>query len=272
MTDFGIPLIRGRPVNVDPGKYCGYRPMLPMSITPPSGVKAFTAICWSHHQRGRAEAAQCVSAITITTHELAAIPRSVASTRRNRPSASTTAPCVVQDDGFFNQTELTQTLATGAIAINCCTASKSGASTRIRVTYSATNVATVSLFDPVLPQLQRISGHADHRQPRRADGRKRLRAPDLLTLSSQWKALVGVRYDVFEQETHERRAGQAESGTYRPRSGARVPAWCSSRPRSSRGHLSYSKSFQPSGESLRRPAATPIWRRNRPEGWRRQQR
>lgn len=72
---------------------------------------------------------------------------------------------------------------------------------------------------------------------------------DLVTLSAQWKALAGLRYDRFEQETVERRAGQANLArkdiAWSPRVGL---VYQPSQEQSY--YASFSKSFQLSAENF----------------------
>jgi catecholate siderophore receptor len=72
---------------------------------------------------------------------------------------------------------------------------------------------------------------------------------DLVSINSQWKALAGVRYDRFQQETHERQPGKPDLGrtdtAWSPRFGLVYQpssAWSY--------YASWSKSFQPSGETF----------------------
>ena len=78
-------------------------------------------------------------------------------------------------------------------------------------------------------------------------------AQDLVTLTDQWKALAGVRYDRFEQETRQRIVGQPNLSrtdtAWSPRVGLVFqPTLTQSY------YVSFSKSFQPSAESF--PLAT----------------
>lgn len=80
------------------------------------------------------------------------------------------------------------------------------------LSYSQVNVATVSRFNPVLPTLPlRINGKpsADNHSVFKVAS---LYLQDLVSINSQWKALAGVRYDRFQQETHERQPGRPDLG------------------------------------------------------------
>ncbi|WP_340526972.1 TonB-dependent receptor, partial [Cupriavidus necator] len=72
---------------------------------------------------------------------------------------------------------------------------------------------------------------------------------DMITFSEQWKALLGVRYDNFQQETQNRIAGQRNLSrtdtAWSPRAGL---VWQPSKAQSY--YVSWSKSFQPSGEAF----------------------
>lgn len=249
VTDFGIPAYQGRPVNVDPGKYYGAANAADVDYTQ-ARVKAGSAVL----EKPLAGGLKLRNAFRYYDYSLDRGNTSVGSVNEAKQTASLNHSALRrQDDGFFNQTELTQTLATGAIGHQLLYGIEVGRQYKDQVTYFATNVATVSLFDPVLPQLQRIMGTLT------TDNLGVLTVSsayvqDLLTLSSQWKALVGVRYDVFKQETHERRAGQPNlertDREWSPRAGLVF------QPTAQQSYyMSYSKSFQPSGESFAPTAA-----------------
>ena len=224
MTDFGIPAYQGRPVNVDPGSIT-VPPMPPMSITGAGQGRRRGA------GKTLAGGLKLRNAFRCTIIRwIAAIPPVGSVNRRNRPSASTTA-LRRRDDGFFNQTELTQTLATSAIGHQLLYGIEVGRQYKDQVTYSAANVATVALFDRCCRSCSAYGHMTTDNLGVLTVSSAYVR--DFADLNAQWKALVGVRYDVFEQETHERRAGQADLEA-RPTGMTRVPAWCSSRPGSSR--------------------------------------
>lgn len=72
---------------------------------------------------------------------------------------------------------------------------------------------------------------------------------DLVSFNDQWKALLGIRYDRFEQETIDRRPkqpGLSRTDTaWSPRVGL---VWQPTRTQSY--YVSWSRSFQPSGEAF----------------------
>src|SRR5574343_1002697 len=85
------------------------------------------------------------------------------------------------------------------------------------------NVATVSLFSPVLPVLPLRVTAAPSTDNLGIMTVTSGYVQDLATLSEHWKALVGIRYDRFEQETRERRPGQRDvertDSAWSPRAG-----------------------------------------------------
>jgi catecholate siderophore receptor len=117
------------------------------------------------------------------------------------------------------------------------------------VNYSRNNVATVNLFNPVLPVLPLLVGGTPSANNLGIFKTLGLYTQDMMTLTEHWKALVGVRYDRFEQETIERRPGQPNlartDNNWSPRAGL---VWQPSKVQSY--YLSWSKSFQPSGENF----------------------
>jgi catecholate siderophore receptor len=174
----------------------------------------------------------------------------VGSVNEKAMTASLTRGNVQRDEsGFFNQTELTQKLELAGMKHQLLYGFEFGRQSKDLLSYSRANVATVSLFNPVLPTLPlRIDGKpaADNHSVFKVAS---LYLQDLVTITPQWKALAGVRYDRFQQETHERQPGKPDLSrtdtAWSPRVGLVYQpssAWSY--------YASWSKSFQPSGETF----------------------
>ncbi|MBI3144302.1 MAG: TonB-dependent siderophore receptor [Pseudogulbenkiania sp.] len=152
-----------------------------------------------------------------------------------------------QDDGWFNQFELTQNASTGSVKHQLLYGLEFGEQQKDLVNRSRSNAATVSLYDPVLvrPDFNTTLSASSLATMNVASAY----VQDLLTFTPQWKALVGVRYDEFEQRVDNRLAGQDDlrrvDREWSPRAGVvfQPVDWQSY-------YLSYSLSFQPSYETL----------------------
>jgi len=153
------------------------------------------------------------------------------------------------ENGWFNQTELSQKAWLGGMAHQFLYGVEFGKQDKDQVNRSQNGIATVGLFQPVLPVLPfRITAAPS------ADNRGIMTTgsayiQDLVALSADWKALVGVRHDRFEQETRERRAGQANLArtdrAWSPRAGLVY------QPTADQSYYAaFSKSFQPSAENF----------------------
>ncbi len=152
-----------------------------------------------------------------------------------------------QDDGWFNQFELTQNASTGRIKHQLLYGLEFGEQQKDLVNKSRSNAATVSLYDPVLvrPDFNTTVTASNLLTVKVASAY----IQDLLTFTPQWKALVGVRYDEFDQNLDQRRAGEVDlrrvDREWSPRAGVvfQPTDWQSY-------YVSYSHSFQPSYETL----------------------
>ena len=113
---------------------------------------------------------------------------------------------------------------------------------------------TVDVFDPARLPLAAFGVPVPGNDNETTMDVSSLYVQDLVTLSSHWKALLGLRYDVFDQKVDERLAGQSDrqrtDREWSPRAGLvfQPSDWQS-------WYVSYSRSFQPSGETLAFSAA-----------------
>jgi catecholate siderophore receptor len=121
-----------------------------------------------------------------------------------------------------------------------------GHQTRDTVRFNGT-ADPVSLIDPVLtpPQYSAIAGTDNEFRGSVAAGY----VQDQIAIAPKWKAMVGARYDYFDQFLHDRRPAAEDLGRidreWSPRAGLVYQPWF---PVSFYG--SFSRSFQPSGEGL----------------------
>lgn len=163
----------------------------------------------------------------------------------NRTAALTHGNVSRQEDGFFNQTELTHKLMLGGMAHQVLYGIEVARQDKAQfVTRQA--AGTVSLFDPVLPVVPRNANTVITNNVGTLDTNSAY-LQDMITLSPQWKALAGVRFDRFEQKTAERRVNvpnvSRTDTEWSPRAGiVYQPTLNQSY------YVSVSRSFQPSAE------------------------
>ncbi len=245
VTDFGIPSYHGKPADVAPSAYYGAANAEDVDYSQ-SRVKAIGAT-FSHRFNS---ALSLKNAFRYYDYSLDRNNTVVGSVNEVKQTVSLNRSNLRrQEDGYFNQTELTQKANLAGMAHQLLYGVEVGQQNKDQVTISQSNIATVDLFNPVLPVLPLRLTAAPSTDNLGILTVKSAYVQDLVSLTSQWKALAGVRYDVFEQETHERRAGQPDLSrtdkAWSPRAGLVFqPDLRQSY------YASYSKSFQPSGESF----------------------
>lgn len=152
-----------------------------------------------------------------------------------------------EDDGWFNQLELIQDLTLGNTQHQLLYGTEVG---RQQKDLQVTNWSirpTVPLFNPGQPDISAFGVPVLAQ-----DNLTTLKVTsgyvqDLVTLSDHWKVLVGVRYDEFKQKVDDKRGSDRErtDREWSPRAGVvfQPDNWQSY-------YVSYSRSFQPSGEVL----------------------
>lgn len=243
VTDFGIPAYRGRPVDVAASAYYGARNARDVDTSQAD----VTALGFTLAHRF-SDTLSLRNAFRHYDYKLNRNNTLVGSVNETALTASLNRSNVRrEEDGYFNQTELQQKLALGGTVHQMLYGVEIGKQDKDQLFRSQNNIATVALFNPVLPVLPLNVSAAPSIDNLGILTTSSAYVQDLMTLSSQWKALAGIRYDRFEQETRERRAGQSNLArtdtAWSPRAGlVYQPAANQSY------YLSLSKSFQPSGE------------------------
>ncbi|MDR6859527.1 TonB-dependent siderophore receptor [Variovorax guangxiensis] len=249
LTDFGIPALNGRPVDVPIGTYYGSAHAR-RDDTVTSRVQTFTATL--NHRFSDA-----LSLRNITRYS------SYHLDRNNTLSSGTTDPVRLtvgrtrgfvdrDESGWFNQTDLTYRNQLGGFQQEWLVGTEFGLQRkRLYTVSSAVGYQRVNIFNPVADPLPipAASYLADSAIPSNSEFKTAaLYMQDQITLAPQWKALVGARYDVFTQDTTFERKLSALERTDRkfsPRAGL---VW---QPDSVQSYyVSYSRSFQPSGENF----------------------
>ncbi|SOZ55845.1 putative tonB-dependent receptor [Cupriavidus taiwanensis] len=245
VTDFGIPAYRGRPVDVPASRYYGAANARDADYSQ-SRVFSGTATInhrfnenWSIRNATRYYHYSLDRNNTLT----AAVNEAARTLTMNHGNVRR------EEHGWFNQTDLIQKATIFGTKHEILYGMEIGQQNKDQINNTKPVPGTFDLFNPVLPVL-----------PRQAPGNPTTSnlgifdtlafyTQDMITLSEQWKALVGVRYDNFQQETKNRIAGQRDlsrsDSAWSPRAGL---VWQPSKTQSY--YVSWSKSFQPSGEAF----------------------
>lgn len=247
LTDFGIPALNGRPVNVAAGTYYGSSNAA-QDDTTTSAMQSFTAAL--NHRFNDDWSVRNVTRIY-----------DYALDRYNTLPSGTTDPVtltvgrsrafILRDEkGVFNQTDVTWRNRLGGLQQEWLMGMELGQQKKRSESVSG-GADRVSILDPsgAAPVIPAANYNADNAIPSHTtQDTAALYWQDQITLAPQWKALVGARYDVYGQETRYDRKLATLSRTdkkFSPRAGL---VWQPSDTVSY--YVSYSKSFQPSGEAF----------------------
>jgi catecholate siderophore receptor len=245
LTDFGNPSYQGRAVDVPASTYYGAANARDVDYSA-SKVKAF-GFTLDHRF------SQQFSIRNAFRHYDYTLDRNntlIGSVNETAKTASLTRGNVARDeDGYSNQTELTQHAELAGMRHTVLYGVEFGKQNKDQLVRSQANVATISLFYPVAPVVPFTAGGAPTANNTGIFKVASAYVQDLVSIASQWKALAGVRYDRFEQETEERRVGVASVArtdrNWSPRVGLVFqPSAVQSY------YASFSRSFQPSGEGF----------------------
>ena len=249
ITDFGIPSFNGRPVEVPRGTYYGSGNAARDDYTL-TEVSNLTAVL--DHRFGNTLSVRNIA--RYYTYDL---------DRNNTLPGGTvdTATLTVgrsrgvvrrQEDGYFNQTDFTLKSVLGGIKQEWLFGAEVGRQNKFQQFANQANIDRVSIFNPggiVAPPLSTAVLNGAAAIPANSVfDILGVYVQNQIAFTPQWKALVGVRYDTFEQNTEFARTLvplAREDKTWSPRAGA---VW---QPNDIASYyVSFSKSFQPSGESF----------------------
>jgi catecholate siderophore receptor len=245
VTDFGIPAYRGRPVDVPARTYYGAANARDNDVS----ESKVTSLGFTLNHRFN-DQFSIRNAFRRYDYSLDRNNTLVGSVNEATLRASLNRSNVKRDeDGYFNQTELIQKLDMAGMKHQILYGVELGKQNKDQLFRTANNIATVSLFNPVPPVVPFQVTAAPSTDNLGIMKTASFYMQDLVTISDQWKALAGVRYDRFQQETDERRPGQPDLNrtdkAWSPRVGlVYQPTLTQSY------YASFSKSFQPSGESF----------------------
>jgi len=248
MMDFGIPSYRGRPVDVDPGTTYGARNARDADFV--QSRVASTTATFTHRFNDEFSFRNGLRYYDYHLNRNNTNGGTV-----NEATATTTlnhAKLVRDENGWFNQSELTQKLQLGSIRHEILYGLELGSQSKDSSQSSGVvNFPGISIFNPVLPVVDpnRLN------PPTLTYGTYDTFATylqDSLSLSEQWKALVGLRYDRYRQQSRILNLNNGSTADLQRTDTATSPraglVWQPSQTQSY--YLSWSRSFQPSGESF----------------------
>ncbi|SPA26679.1 putative tonB-dependent receptor [Cupriavidus taiwanensis] len=245
VTDFGIPAYRGRPVDVPASRYYGAANARDADY---SQSRVFSGTATINHRFN-----ENWSIRNATRYYHYSLDRNNTLTAAVNEAAQTLTMnhgnVRREEHGWFNQTDLIQKATILGTKHEILYGMEIGQQNKDQVNNTKPVPGTFNLFNPVLPVLPRLAPGNPTTSNLGIFDTLAFYTQDMITFSEQWKALVGVRYDNFQQETRNRIAGQRDlsrsDSAWSPRAGL---VWQPSKTQSY--YVSWSKSFQPSGEAF----------------------
>lgn len=249
ITDFGIPAIDGRPVDVAPETYYGAANARDADVSR-SRVTSQT-VSLTHRFSDSLSLRNGFRHYDYDLDRRNTLPGAVlpVTATRPRPLVSLNRSNFFRDeDGWSNQLELTHIVQLAGMRHTLLYGVEIARQTKIQKLYSSNGFTTVDLYNPVLPVVAVDLGGtpATHNEGRfKNEG---LYVQDLIDFGSGFKALVGLRRDWFEQRTIQRLALPnlyRKDAEWSPRAGLVF------QPDDKQSYYaSWSRSFQPSGEGF----------------------
>ncbi|HZV98567.1 MAG TPA: TonB-dependent siderophore receptor [Methylophilaceae bacterium] len=249
LNDFGIPAINGRPANVSIKTYYGSSngkqdDYVQSRVTAGGFVlehkfsddvklrNAFRAYSYDLDRNNTVARFVVTSANPQVTRRYSTVQR--------------------EEDGYFNQTDLTVKAKALGLEHSMLFGMELGEQVKDSFSADFTPPSTISLFNPVLTDSQR-TGMTNRSIGTGTSTTTAFYLQDLVTLSQHWKALIGTRFDRFDQQARITANPTASNigsfdrvdQAWSPRAGlVYQPAdWVSI-------YTSYTKSFQPSQENF----------------------
>jgi catecholate siderophore receptor len=248
LIDFGIPALNGRPVDVDRDKRFGsadadqdYTRSEVFSLTAGIDYRINDVLTLSNTSRYYHYDLDRNNTLAHTdANRFVTAPDGTLLVKLKRGNVQR------KEDGWFNQTELKQNAVVAGMNHQLLYGVEFGRQEKDQQFYNQDDVARVPVYgdtlQPVPSQANRKTGDGLNTQETVG-----YYVQDLIELSPHWKALVGVRYDEFDQRFRDDLNGKAElertDYTLSPRAGL---VWQPDDLQSY--YLSVSRSYQPSGE------------------------
>jgi catecholate siderophore receptor len=249
LTDFGIPSLNGRPVDVPASTYYGSSTARTDDTTT-SHVSSYSATL--DHRFN--EALSLRNTTRFSDYKL---------DRYNTNSSGLVNPVALtvqlsrgyilrDESGWFNQTDVTYKTTVGGFKQEVLFGMEVGQQKRRSESVQTGVFTTVNIFNPgnvVIPPVTAVVLNADAAIPAQTlQNIFGLYVQDQITVAKDWKALVGLRFDQFKQNTRfDRKLVTLErtDNSFSPRAGL---VWQPSESQSY--YASYSRSFQPSAETF----------------------
>ncbi|PKB21101.1 TonB-dependent receptor [Janthinobacterium sp. 64] len=249
LTDFGIPSWHGRPVAVDAGTYYGAANARDADFSQSRVVS--TAATLTHKF---SDSLSLRNAFRYYDYHLDRNNTNISGNVNEVKGTMNLGHAKLNRDesGWFNQTELTQKLVTGTLRHEVLYGAEFGKQNKDANSWAAILVGpNVSIFHPVLPQVDRSKLGARSDTFGTYDTAAAY-VQDAISISDEWKALAGLRYDSYKQQSRLANAAGVTTAklsrtdsAYSPRAGL---VWQPSAAQSY--YASWSRSFQPSGENF----------------------
>ena len=245
LTDFGIPAVNGRPVDVPRSTYYGAANARDADVTA-SEVISQTAIL-THRFSDELSFRDGFRHYNYTLNRrntLAAAVNAVAGTVTLQHGG------IDRDEGgWSNQAELTQKLRFAGMEHTLLYGFEIARQVKGAQTVASRNVAVTSLFDPVLPIIDNSAFTVLSANSNTTFDTRGLYVQDLADLGHGFKVLVGARHDWFIQKTYQLLPGQPNLARtdrkWSPRAGLVF------QPDTTQSYyVSWSRSFQPSAETF----------------------
>jgi catecholate siderophore receptor len=248
LIDFGIPARDGRPVDVDRDKRFGsgdpdqdYVRSEVFTLTAGVDYRINDELSLSNNTRYyRYDLDRNNTLADSSPTRFVTAPNGELLVKLNRGN-------VARDEyGIFNQTELKQQVALADMQHNLLYGVELGHQDKHQRVFSQNNVARVPVYrDALVP----VPEHARNLTSKGTNFQETagFYVQDLIELNAQWKALLGVRYDIFGQEYDDDRVQNTDldrtDKTWSPRAGLvfqpdQVQSY----------YVSVSRGYQPSGE------------------------
>ncbi|MEQ1890836.1 MAG: TonB-dependent receptor, partial [Alphaproteobacteria bacterium] len=202
ITDFGIPSFNGRPVNVPRETYYGSGEARRDDYTATEVASVTAAI--DHRFNEIVSVRNATRYYTYDLDRNNTLPGGTVDTvtrtvGRNRGQIQR------EEYGYFNQTDFTIRNSLGGVRQEWLLGMEFGKQNKFQQSVNQANIDRVSIFNPggvVAPPISAATRNSLASRPRDSDFKVfGLYAQDQISLTSQLKALLGVRHDTFKQET-----------------------------------------------------------------------
>ena len=245
LTDFGIPAIDGRPVDVPRSTYYGAANARQADVAKSEVFSQTATLVHGFSDTLSFRDGFRHYRYTLDRHNTLATVVNAAA----RTVTLGHGGIARDEDGWSNQAELTWKVSTLGIGHTLLFGYEQSRQVKDAVSLLTVNVATTSIDAPVLPVIDNARFTRASASTLNRFTTTGLYAQDLIDFGHGVKALVGIRHDRFRQTTDQRLAGQSDlartDNKWSPRAGLVF------QPDAAQSYyVSWSRSFQPSGEAF----------------------